>query len=172
MNLLGRLFNETIEALSSNSAIALLVLAAAVFFLFFVVIYLLARIRSISRRRSAELSADSAAELARRLNSSAADIKILQDSLTAVSSKAEQLGKQQILCVQKVGFIRFDAFEDVGGEQSFALALLDANDTGVVLSSIYSRRESRIYAKQVSSGNTSHTLSREEEEAMRRAMKL
>jgi hypothetical protein len=86
-----------------------------------------------------------------------------------LSSNLDRLAKQQMLCLQKVGFVRFDAFDDVGGEQSFALALLDTNDSGLVVSSIYSRRESRIYAKQVSAGNASHTLSSEEEEAIRQA---
>ena len=55
-------------------------------------------------------------------------------------------------CVQRVGMARFDAFDDVGGEQSFALALLDANNTGVVVTSLYGRQDCRVYIKGINKG--------------------
>ena len=57
-------------------------------------------------------------------------------------------------------------FGDTGGDQSFALALLDEHDDGIVLSSIFSRTESRLYAKPVKSGKSKYTLSAEEEKAI------
>lgn len=70
------------------------------------------------------------------------------------------------ICLQKVNVVRFDAFEDVGGEQSFAVALLDARGDGVVLSSIYTRQDVRMYAKSVTGGQASHKLSKEEQRAL------
>jgi hypothetical protein len=72
--------------------------------------------------------------------------------------------------VQRVGIIRFDAFEDLGGMLSFAVALLDAEGSGVVLSSINGRNETRIYAKAIEQGTSKTHLSGEEEEAIRRAL--
>jgi hypothetical protein len=72
--------------------------------------------------------------------------------------------------VQRVGIIRFDAFEDMGGMLSFAVALLDADGNGVVLSSINGRNETRIYAKPIEQGTSRTHLSGEEEEAIRRAL--
>lgn len=69
-------------------------------------------------------------------------------------------------CIQKVGLVRFNAFSDVGGEQSFALALLDGRDKGVVLSSLYGRSEARVYAKIVEGGQSPHALSEEEQKAL------
>jgi hypothetical protein len=69
-------------------------------------------------------------------------------------------------CLQTVRVVRYDAFEDVGGEQSFAVALLDAQGDGVLLSSIYTRQDVRIYAKAVARGQASHTLSEEERKAL------
>jgi Protein of unknown function (DUF4446) len=81
--------------------------------------------------------------------------------------------KQQTLVegsVRKVALLRYDAFEDVGGRLSFSCALLDDHGNGVVLTSINGRQETRVYAKPVAQGSSSHNLSLEEEEAIRRAL--
>lgn len=69
-------------------------------------------------------------------------------------------------CLQQVNVVRFDAFDDVGGEQSFAIALLDGQKNGVILSSLYSRQDNRMYAKAVRSGSASQALSDEEQRAL------
>jgi hypothetical protein len=72
--------------------------------------------------------------------------------------------------VRNVGLVRYDAFEDVGGRLSFSCALLDDLGTGVVMTSINGRHDTRVYAKPVSQGQSSYSLSVEEEEAIRQAM--
>jgi hypothetical protein len=72
--------------------------------------------------------------------------------------------------VRNVALLRYDAFEDVGGRLSFSCALLDDQGNGVVLTSINGRQETRVYAKPVTGGVSSHNLSLEEEEAIRRAL--
>jgi hypothetical protein len=71
--------------------------------------------------------------------------------------------------VQRVGVVRFNPFPDTGGDQSFAIALLDGHGDGVVLSSLHARADTRVFAKQVRAGRSEHTLSEEEQEAIRRA---
>ncbi len=72
-------------------------------------------------------------------------------------------------CIQKIGIVRYSAFKDTGSDLSFALALLDEKDNGVVLNGIYSREISNIYAKPIENGKSSYTLSGEEEEAIFKA---
>jgi uncharacterized protein DUF4446 len=72
--------------------------------------------------------------------------------------------------VRNIALLRYDAFEDVGGRLSFSCALLDDQGSGVVLTSINGRQETRVYAKPVAQGTSSHNLSLEEEEAIRRAL--
>lgn len=74
-------------------------------------------------------------------------------------------------CVQKIGMVRYNAFKDVGSDLSFALALLDEKNDGVVLNGIYSRDVSNIYAKPIKNGLSTYTLSHEEEEAIDKAIK-
>jgi Protein of unknown function (DUF4446) len=72
--------------------------------------------------------------------------------------------------VRRVALFRYDAFEDVGGRLSFSCALLDDRGSGVVLTSINGRQETRVYAKPVADGRSGYNLSLEEEEAIRQAM--
>lgn len=71
--------------------------------------------------------------------------------------------------IQHLGIVRFNAFEDTGSDLSFAIALLDAHMNGVIISSIFSRHESRIYTKPVSRGVSEYNLSSEEQEALNKA---
>ncbi len=70
---------------------------------------------------------------------------------------------------QRVGLVRFNPFEDTGGNQSFALALLDADGNGWVLSSLHARAGTRLYAKAVRGGRSDGALSEEETAAIKQA---
>ena len=66
--------------------------------------------------------------------------------------------------------VRYSAFKDTGSDLSFALALLDENNNGVVLNGIYSREMSNIYAKPVEQAKSHYTLSEEEQQAIQQAI--
>jgi hypothetical protein len=68
-----------------------------------------------------------------------------------------------------LGLVRFNAFDDTGGNQSFALALLDASRDGIVLSSLHSRQTTRLYIKHISNGTPDSPLSDEESRALQQA---
>jgi hypothetical protein len=91
---------------------------------------------------------------------------------SAVAGLREQAGAMQTgsrHAVQHLGLVRFNPFDDTGGNQSFALALLDANADGVVLSSLHSRSATRVYVKAVLGGRCDAALSAEELAALRDA---
>lgn len=72
--------------------------------------------------------------------------------------------------IQKVGLLRFNPFKDTGGDQSFILSLVDKNDTGVIISGLYSRSGLRWYAKKVHRGRgVEHELSDDEKKALKEA---
>lgn len=70
-------------------------------------------------------------------------------------------------CLQRVNMLRYDAFDDVGGEQSFSVALLNRRGDGIMLTSVYSRMDVRVYAKAIEKGRAGHALSSEEERVLR-----
>lgn len=73
--------------------------------------------------------------------------------------------------IKKMGIIRFNPFNDMGGNQSFVIAMLDSNNNGFVISSLFVKEGNRVYAKTIKSGKSDHTLSKEEKEAIEKAIK-
>lgn len=90
------------------------------------------------------------------------------DSVTALQRELDAAAK---LALQRVGVVRYNPFQDSGGDQSFAIALLDHAGTGIVISSLHGRAESRIFAKQIENGRSTHSLSEEEQQAIRAALR-
>lgn len=74
------------------------------------------------------------------------------------------------ISITKVGVIRFNPFKDTGGDQSFVIALLDSQNNGLVLSSLYTREGTRVYTKPIEKGASKYHLSKEEEEAIKKAI--
>ena len=82
----------------------------------------------------------------------------------------EDLQKIADISIQKIGVVRFNPFKDTGGDQSFAIALLDKNNNGLVISSLYSREGTRVYTKPIENGDSSYHLSEEEKQAIQKAI--
>ena len=73
-------------------------------------------------------------------------------------------------CVSHTSVVRYDAMNELSGQQSSTVALLDERQTGVVISSILHRDQARLYVKRVLDGNPEYELSPEEQEAVQQAM--
>ncbi len=87
--------------------------------------------------------------------------------LFEISNKIHNLSQRSI---HKVGIIRFNPFKDIGGDQSFALALLDGKDNGITISSLHTREGTRIYSKPIIKGESEkYTLTEEEKSAIKTA---
>lgn len=89
-----------------------------------------------------------------------------------ILNQIEAINSNVTKCIQKVGMVRYSAFNDTGSDLSFTLALLDEQDNGVVLNGIYSREMSNIYAKPIEKGKSTYTISEEEQQALQKAMNL
>ena len=95
-----------------------------------------------------------------RVEKQNAEIKNLVDAIDA----------NMDTCIQKIGIVRYNAFKDTGSDLSFAIALLDEKNNGVIFNGIYSREMSNIYAKPVENGKSNYTLSDEEKVALQKAV--
>jgi Protein of unknown function (DUF4446) len=89
--------------------------------------------------------------------------------LEDVGARTAILEAAQRKAFSRVGLVRYNPFEETGGNQSFALALLDANGDGWVLSSLHARSGTRIYAKTIAAGRSDAALSEEETAAIKQA---
>lgn len=89
--------------------------------------------------------------------------------LDDVEARTAVLEATQRKTFQRVGLVRYNPFEETGGNQSFALALLDASGDGWVLSSLHARAATRVYAKAIKGGRSDAGLSAEESAAIAQA---
>lgn len=96
------------------------------------------------------------------------DIKALTENIKNDHKELEDKIKG---CVQKVSILRYKAFEDVGSDLSFSIALLDHNNDGIMLTGIYGRNDSTVYAKPIDKGISRYDLSEEEQEVLDNAIK-
>ena len=97
--------------------------------------------------------------------------KLLKEQLDKLYRELDNLKSECKFSIQKIGIIRFSPFKELGGKQSFSLALLDGNDSGIVITSLYSRQENRFYGKAVKNGQSEYSLSQEEKDAIQMAQK-
>lgn len=101
----------------------------------------------------------------------------LRDQQSAEAKSAEQTTHRVAALeaalpkdLRRVGLVRYNPFSDAGGDQSFALALLNDHKDGIVISSLYGREMNRVYAKPVEKGGSKYQLSGEERQAIEQAM--
>lgn len=95
--------------------------------------------------------------------------KELEKSFADVLKEVENLKRQSQFHIQKAGIVRFNPFSEVGGDQSFSVAILDATDSGIVITSLYTRDGNRVYGKPIKNGDSEYTLSAEEKQAIAKA---
>jgi hypothetical protein len=156
--------------------IALLVWAVALTILVIIgivwVLDLQARLRRMERHREDVFAGGEDASLASALENLASHLSETTARTERLVAHTEQVDTILAHTVQGVGLVRFRAFQDTGGDQSFALAMADGEGNGVVVSALYGRGATRIYAKPVQSWLSPKALSEEEEKALARARQV
>lgn len=91
--------------------------------------------------------------------------------LANLEREVKKLEEEGALHVQKVGLVRFNPFRETGGDHSFSLALLNAKNTGIILTSLHTRERTRVYIKAVKKGKSEYEFSQEEKKALSKALK-
>ncbi|MFC1789392.1 DUF4446 family protein [Patescibacteria group bacterium] len=94
------------------------------------------------------------------------ELKKIKINFDKLSKKVKVLENKNEFVFQKFGFIRFNPFKEVGGDQSFSIALLDGGESGFVITSYYARGGNRVYGKPVKNGKSEYALSEEEVKAI------
>lgn len=98
------------------------------------------------------------------------EVQRLQGQVRRHQAQVRQLRGLMARMLSRVGTVRYDAFDDMGGRLSFSMALLDEHGDGIVLTAMNGRVQTRTYAKPVAAGSSSHNLSEEEVQAIEQAM--
>ncbi len=109
-------------------------------------------------------------DLARRLDRLFVKLDQVSFNFNQMGQMQQELREKMRFGIQKKAIVRFNPFADTGGDQSFAMALLDENDDGVVLSSLHARDATRVYAKPVEKGKSRYQLTDEEKQVLSNAL--
>lgn len=128
------------------------------------------RLGSLKKKYDFFMQGDNGASLERKLSVEVSEIRDAAKGLETMLTEQAAIRNIQSNTIQKIGFIKYNAFENIGNDLSFALTLLDGNNNGICISSIYGRNESRIFSKPIVKGKSLVSLSQEELESLNEAL--
>ncbi|HEY8239192.1 MAG TPA: DUF4446 family protein [Candidatus Limnocylindrales bacterium] len=141
-----------------------------VFALVLAVVGLIRRTRKLGRRFESITRGADDQSLEAVLGSHLERVRGVVRDVELVGARTAAIEKDLLGSFGRVGLVRFNPFEDTGGNQSFALALLDGRGDGFIVSSLHARTGTRLYAKAVSGGTSETALSDEESTALQQAL--
>jgi hypothetical protein len=149
---------------------ATIALAVACLLLLVVILLLVRRTSRLDRRLRGLTRGEDGRSLEAILDAHLDRVDAVARELDELAARSAVLESTQRRAVQRVGLVRFNPFEDTGGNQSFALAMLDAHGDGLIVSSLHARSLTRVYGKAVNGGKAEAALSEEEAAALRAAL--
>ncbi|MCD6555351.1 MAG: DUF4446 domain-containing protein [Chloroflexi bacterium] len=127
------------------------------------------RLNRAIRQYQSLVAGTSASNLEEVLNAHIAEVRQTVAQVQELDDRTKQMEKTLRHSMQWLGMVRFNPFRDTGGDQSFAIALVDGHGNGVVISSLHARDGTRVYAKPLRRWESTYTLTDEEKEAIARA---
>lgn len=113
---------------------------------------------------------ENGASVEAKLKDDVAKLHDLQDTLDMIHQTQKDILAVQTNCFRKIGFVKYNAFDNIGNNLSFAFTVLDGKNDGFCLSSVYGRNESRIFAKPIVEGKCLYGMSEEEKESLTNAL--
>ncbi len=155
-----------LKSLSELAPGLLLGLGVAVIILMILVFNLHRKLRSMEQRWQALLREASGSNIERMLHDHFDERRMLLAEHAETRRRVEVLEEKLEGSKRHLGLVRYDAFEDVGGSQSFALAIFDDRGDGAIVNSLVGRADCRVYAKPLNRGRSDRTLSQEEQRAL------
>jgi hypothetical protein len=158
--------DELNRIVTDNLALVVAVLAVAVLILIVAVTIQSARLGRAVKAYQALTGGASGGDLGQVLDGHIRRVETVAGRLDDLDRLHDEFEHRSRTSIQNIGLVRFNPFDDTGSDQSFALALLDDNRDGVVVSSLHGRQNTRVFAKAVEGGSSRHALSDEEARAI------
>ena len=135
-----------------------------------IVLVLVRRVARLDQRIARLTSGGDGSSLEATLDAHIDKVYAVAREVDELEIRTAVLERTQTFAFQRLGLVRYNPFEDTGGNQSFALALLDQHGDGFVISSLHTRTATRVYGKAIAKGRSEAALSSEEAEALRIAL--
>ena len=162
--------NQMNAAITSNLSYIMIAIGIIFLIMLFVIILLKMDLSDMQKRYKKMMSGAEGSDLEKMLTEHAASMNKILSEQSRMSDEISAISNLLEKAITRVAVVRFDAFEDTGAELSYCIALLDDNNNGLIVSSIYGREESRSYAKAIVGGSSqNYKLTKEEEQALSEA---
>jgi hypothetical protein len=159
------------DFLEENNTVALFFLLGLFLVILFWNIFLTQALGKMRKKNEDFFSGGKTGNLEDLLITHSKTLKVLDKDIQELYKISNQINSLAFRGFHKMGIIRFNPFKDVGGDQSFAIAILDGKNNGITLSSLYGRDGARFYAKSIMEGKSEkNPLTEEEKEAIKIAM--
>lgn len=134
-------------------------------------IFLSVSLGKLKKKNEEFFSGGKTENLEELLLSQAKNLKVLDKDIQELYEICNKINSLAFRSYHKIGFLRFNPFGDVGGDQSFSVAILNGKNNGITLSSLHGREGTRFYAKSIVNGESEkHPLTEEEKEAIKIAI--
>lgn len=163
--------NIILDWITNNYSLTALILLKAFALCFIVFLVVIIRLNRMNKKYRQLLKGSDGQNLEQILLSNGKMLEQVLFKLNLIDERLEGVEQVTAKSIQHVGIVRFNAFKDMGGDLSYAVALLDQQGDGVVLSSIFGMEDARTYAKPIKGGKSSYQLSEEEEQAIQQVAK-
>jgi hypothetical protein len=161
-----------IELIDQNLAYITLVQAILLVLVLILTIIMMIKQNKLKNKYIKFMQGASGKELESILIERFTDIDILKQASSSIYNEIDLINENLLSTVQKVGVVKYDAFNEMGGKLSFVLALLDKNNDGFIMNSVHSSREGcYTYLKEIIKGESFLELSKEEKNALNHAIK-
>lgn len=145
-------------------------LVVLILFLAFQILMLRNQLSRLSKKYKYFMNGEDGGSLELKLSTEVRELREMVNSSENMLHQQELLATMQLQSFQKVGLVRYDAFDDTGDKLSFSLTVLDGKNNGFILSSLAGHDTSRIYAKKIVNGQCKEALSSEEAESINMAL--
>ena len=162
--------SEIFDVLGSGSGFITVILLVLVVFLLFRSISCSMRLTRLEKKYKMFMKGSDAQSLEKAFTRKLNQIDRLYEAKEDHEHAIEFLKKNFNIIFSKYGIEKYDAFDDVGGKLSFALAMLDKDNSGIILNAVHSRDNCFLYLKEIVKGESYVMLSQEEVEALRKAV--
>ena len=149
-----------------NTMIIVGVLGVLVIVMYAIILNLYLNLRYLKKRYRKMMTGVDNGNLERMLIGHIDEVRRVQQENAEIRAEAERQDALLQQAITRVGVVRFRAFDDMGSDLSYAVALLDSHNDGVVLSSIFGREDSRSYVKPIKDGQSQYMLTDEEKQAL------
>ena len=161
-----KLFNE----FGIDIGYVVLGMAGVILLMFIMLIVTMAKNSSTRKKYKKFMAGENGKNLEKAILDKFSTVDVLEAEVHELSERVENVSGRLVSSYQKIGLVKYDAFNEMGGKLSFSLAMLDVKNNGFIINAMHTREGCYTYIKEIIDGNSVIVLSGEEQEALNNAM--